>query len=429
MKKLSLIAVSLVWLTGNSFAQVNTEFRPASAQVPEQPAPGNPPVMGISQPPPLSSLNTPTPEIPQGFDPYVPSLGYQEARMWFTADYLLWWYRPQTAPTLAVRVPDGLAGAAAPATTIPLYPNDGEIDYGIASGIRLSAGGYFTDIFGVDASYFRLEQMSESGSFFSGSAGLPSIARPYFRAGAPTTTPIVLYSSLPGPGGYIGGTAIVSESELFGYDANLLVRGFALVADQTDYQIGYRYFSLEESIVIADTSIFPGGARLDVRDSYRVRNQFYGGQLGARARFFGNYGLGFDVGAKLALGTVAQRAELIGFNTVTTPAGAVSSLPGGLYVQPTNAGTHERNQFAAMGELNLNLTYQLTEYLVVSAGYSLIYLTNAARPGQLIDPTINDARVPYIAGAPANTTNAPLFRWQDQAFWTQGFNVGFSIFY
>jgi len=74
-----------------------------------------------------------------------------------------------------------------------------------------------------------------------------------------------------------------------------------------------------------------------------------------------------------------------------------------------------------MPELGVSLGYDLTCRLRATVGYTLIYWSNVARPGDQIDTELNASQFPpgELVGAPH-----PEFRFQTTDFWAQGLNFG-----
>ena len=92
-----------------------------------------------------------------------------------------------------------------------------------------------------------------------------------------------------------------------------------------------------------------GGSQFVVLDNFSTHNQFYGGQVGLRSEMW--LGRLFAVAsAKVALGDCQQSVDIAGFTQITTPAGAVSTQPGGLLALPSNSGHFFADRFAVVPE-------------------------------------------------------------------------------
>ena len=355
--------------------------------------------------------------------------------VWATAEYLLWWNTPMNTPDLIQTVPAAVAnanlGGSLPAgAATRVFPKDRQLDFGAMSGVRTFLGAYnASGEWGADVGFFLLETKTERKSLFS--AGLPNaIARQYINVA--DGEPVSLYSSLYPR--YAGGVTVKADTQTWGVEANARHHTYALIADRNEILGGFRYIDLQESIKINDVSVFPpdtaspNGSRLDVLDVVRTHNQFYGGQIGLVNRFGGcERGFGLDTITKFALGGMHQRAQLFGSNTFSAPGEPNDTENGGLYARPFNQGVFERSITACAVDFTANLTYNFSPRAKVFFGYSILWLSSVARPGEQIDPVINDSRVRFIGDPTQNDVNAPRFRWRANDYWVQGMNFGAGL--
>ncbi len=198
-----------------------------------------------------------------------------------------------------------------------------------------------------------------------------------------------------------------------------------------DLLAGFRYLQLREGLNIAeDTRVAPGavvfpGADISAFDQFDTQNRFYGGQLGVKGELWYNR-LFVNATGKVALGDTHQTVDINGSTRVTTAAGATTVLPGNLLALPSNIGHYSRDQFSVVPELGLNVGYQLTRHLSVSAGYTIIYWSNVQRPGDAVNPLINSTRVPTSTVAPSGPLE-PLFNFHNSGFWAQGVSLGIQL--
>ena len=350
---------------------------------------------------------------------------------WGQADYLLWWIRPMSTPSLIQAVPSASAIASATngstlaaGSAQSLFPTTNNLRFGAFSGVRGTAG-YNFESFGLEVSGFYLGQQSRSASYAND--GTPaSIAESYYRAG--TGTPVNLFGSLAGQ--YSGGIAADVTSQLWGAEANVRLPWFAFLTTTTDALTGFRYMQLEEQLSLLNHSTFSDGTSLSVTDSFKTRNNFYGGQVGLDSRIGPtDRGFGLNLLGKVALGDVNQHAEITGSNTYYSAAGVANSQAGGLYARGANSGVFNRDIFGAIFELNTTLTYNFTSWAQVYAGYSIMWLSSAQRPGQLLNPNINDSQARFIANAPASNVTAPIFHWHGSDVTVQGLTFGLKLQY
>ncbi len=122
---------------------------------------------------------------------------------------------------------------------------------------------------------------------------------------------------------------------------------------------------------------------------------------------------------KLALGNNRSVIAINGQTTTTSPEGQAVTL-GGFLAEPTNIGVRVTNQISMIPELDATLAYDLTCRLRLTMGYSLIYWSDVARPGDQIDL---DLTPPTATIAPVK----PQFHLQTTDYWAQGLNFGLDF--
>src|SRR4029077_5496718 len=138
-------------------------------------------------------------------------------------------------------------------------------------------------------------------------------------------------------------------------------------------------------------------------------------------------GFGIDFTAKGAVGGVAQRVETVGYNTFI-PGGVPDTQPGGLYARGANLGSFSRNKIAYLQDVDLKFTYNFNRWVQVSFGYYLIYLSSVMRPGDAIDPVVND-NIRFVAAPTPSNANRPAFAWRAEELVLQGMTFGFRVQY
>lgn len=370
-------------------------------------------------------------------------------RTWLDADYLLWWFKPApagpallTTGTLTTPTALGSGILGTPGTSV--LAGNTYLNQGPYSGFRI--GGGIMDCsgtIGAEGNFFYLTQQGISETFTSGITGSPLLARPIIdsRTGAET----VLF--VAAPNSFAGHFNVDSSTRFFGADANVLLpftRCGACYPDEVGCYVtglaGFAYYNLHDDLTMSQSStvlpfgvgffdsipISPGG-NLAVSDDIRTLNQFYGGQIGLKAgvtwwRFT------LNGTAKVGLGSMREDANLTGSTSATTTFGT-ATVPGGLYVLNTNAGTHSRNVLAVVPQGTLAFALEITPQVKLTLGYTMIYISDVARPGNLIDRNINRTELPSsqtfnpIVPGPQR----PSFSWSGTDFWAQGVNVGLSL--
>jgi hypothetical protein len=364
---------------------------------------------------------------------------------------LLWWVKPGRVPPLGTATVGGTGGILGSPGTTTLFGDD--LDYGLRTGARFTLGSWLNCdcTTGFELGYFFLcNDSADSSAASSGATGSAILARPFFNVitGRPDFQVVAL------PGVVAGGIQNTSQSNFQGGEANLLCNLCCYsppcqpcppnpcetsCAPAKRYRVdligGFRVLNLDEDLVITEQLTFlptapppfVPGSSITVIDRFETRNLFYGGQIGVRALCW--RGPCFvNVLAKVALGVTHQEVIASGTTTFTTAGGTSITQPGGLLVQPSNAGERSRDRFSVVPEVGINVGRRLTDRLSVFAGYSFLYWSNVVRPGDQIDVGVNPTQLPTPAGpgtlvGPARP--APLFN--DTSFWVHGASVGLAL--
>ena len=134
---------------------------------------------------------------------------------------------------------------------------------------------------------------------------------------------------------------------------------------------GFRYLGLREDLRIEGITaplegqeVFFGGdsfgppAVTTTVDRFRTRNDFYGGQLGARTRVQWGGGAFVDLTGKLALGGTHEVSSVFGTSSLLVGPVRAQTLPGGILALPSNGGRRSDGEFTAVPEAEIKLGYQ-----------------------------------------------------------------------
>lgn len=361
-------------------------------------------------------------------------------RLWGSAEYLLWTVKSAPLPVPLIATGPSRAGAlngpvlGEPGTQV-LLGNE-SIDVPSLSGGRFTLGSWLdaAGTRGLEVTYFFLSQRSNTRALSApGTPGSAALSIPFFDP----TINAENSTSLADPVGRIAfaGTGVLSvDTRMQGGELN----GVFGVARRERWQLqllgGFRYVDLDEGLTFGTSSPALPPAAADVfvtQDHFFLRNDFYGGQLGARALFQTGRWLASITG-KVALGDMHQRAHITGalatndFNGF----GPVQVFPGGYLALPTNIGTFSQDRFAVVPEAGVNVGYQLCRQAAFFAGYSFLYLSNVMRPGDQIDRVINPTQgpgftgvVPSVLAGPAR----PVFLGETTDFFAHGVNFGLAF--
>jgi hypothetical protein len=293
-----------------------------------------------------------------------------------------------------------------------------EVNAGFRPGGRISFGTWLDcqDSLGVEASYLTLGQSVQN--YDATSTGSPILARPFFNVGPVTSTnpnpgsQDVLYLANTSSGQ--SGTFSASSTSNFQVAEVLMRKAIGRACDyRVEFLAGYRYQQLTDGLDIT-SSTTAADQTISTFDEFHTRNYFNGAVIGVagevrRCRWT------LESSLKLGVGDTHSEIDITG-NT-TTPAG---TFPGGFLALASNSNSYSHDQFSTVPELGLTLAYDLTPHLRATVGYSLIYWSVVARPGDQIDLNISPSQfVP-----PTGNNGKPEFALQTSDFWAQGINVG-----
>jgi hypothetical protein len=356
------------------------------------------------------------------------------ARLWGSVDYLLWWTKQGRLPPLVTASAPG-AGAIVGPDTVVLFGGS-HLDNEERSGARFLLGGWLDEArtLGVEFGYFFLGSRSVNfAASGDGSPGTPALGRPFFNAITNTEdSQLVAF-----PGRLAGRVLVTASTRLQGWEGNALCNLYCSPCARVDALFGFRFLELNEGLGIhEDLSVLPGvpvlgGTAFGIQDQFDTRNRFYGGQVGARGEYrWGN--LSLSGWAKVALGDSQEVVHINGTTLILPPGAAtpVGPLSGGLLALPTNIGHHRRDEFAVVPEVNISVGYWLTHYLRATVGYTFLYYSSVARPGDQVNRTVNPTLLPTSTPAAGPTGPAqPGFTFRDTDFWAQGFNFGLEFRY
>jgi hypothetical protein len=356
----------------------------------------------------------------------APASGADGGRLYGRAEYLLWWTKDSPNPVPLVTDTEVDRGAR-------VFLGGDDVDLGHRNGMRFTLGYWLTSDrgWGVEGSGFYLPKVESRASVSSsGLPGSQDLLIPFFDP----TLPGESGSPLSSVTDKFSGTATETlTSKLWGAEGSVL-RG---LTSQGPWRVellgGFRYLKLAERLSFATSSpdIPPGPTTVfQTQDVFDADNDFYGGQLGVRGRYRSGRWTA-DATLKVAVGAMHQSVDVSGAlatNFFSPP--TVQSFPSGIFAQATNSGSRSRDVVAVVPELGLNVGFRLTDWASIVVGYTFLYASNVARPGNQIDRTINPTQSPSISlnnPAPLAGTARPASRLEGSDFWAHGLNVGLGI--
>ena len=341
-------------------------------------------------------------------DPCFPCFRPFHDRLWLNVDYLLWWTKGGDVPALVSGSADGQSNI--------LFGNQ-RLNEGARSGVRFTLGRWLDpcESAAIEAAYFVFGQEREA--FAASSPAMPILSRPYYDVQQTAPGARLLAS----PDTADGSIAISATRYLQGLDLlgrHNLRRECEFRADAL---FGYRFLSLDEDLTIRDSTQTLGTGTPTASQStdvFHALSEFHGGELGVlgqwrRCRW------SLDVLMKLALGVTTTRVGIDG-STTTIDSQGTQTRTGGLLAQRSNIQSYHQGQFAVVPELGVTLGYDLTCRLRATLGYTLLYWSNVARPGDQIDLDVDTSQFT----GPLNGAVKPEFRFTATDLWAQGLSLG-----
>lgn len=369
-------------------------------------------------------------------------------RFWGRIEYQLWSIRDTPLPVPLVTI-SGLAGEGilGPGTAIVI--GDETLDLGLRSGARLTVGGWrdASQTTGWEGNYFFYGSHAEDRSASLPAAGLTVLAVPFINANTGAEDSTLLSSPVPfqGVGDTFKGDAFLSITSRFqGAELNGVFGGYAGDTFRLRLLAGFRWLQLTEKLVFTtsspDVRDFPADvpaapdATFFTVDKFDAHNNFYSGQLGARAEYdLGRLTLAGTL--KLALGWMDQQVTVDGLTTTndfTGSTGPTTTFVGGYFALPTNIGRDNRCQFAFAPEVEVQVGYRLTAALRATVAYNFLYVTSVARPGEQIDRVINPTQavgIEFEPGVGLTGPARPQLNIQGTDFWAHSLSFGLEYSY
>ena len=164
----------------------------------------------------------------------------------------------------------------------------------------------------------------------------------------------------------------------------------------------------------------PVNTVIDSSDLFDAKNEFNGAELGIAAKTrYCRWSL--EMLAKLALGSTQSRTNVGGSTIVSVPGVLPVTSRGGFLALPTNTGFRSENNFCVMPELGLTLGCDISCHWKATCGYTFLYWSKVARPGDQIDRDLN---LSQQNGQALNGFPAPQPKFITTDFWAQGLNFG-----
>jgi opacity protein-like surface antigen len=352
----------------------------------------------------------------------APTVG--DSRWTVSAEALLAWFK--SSPTPVPLITDNYLDQ--PGVNVLL--GGGSVDTNPNAGFKITGVYRIDSRLGVELTGFYIPTRTTSSSVSStGQPGSIDLLLPFFdvTVNRENGTEISYWPD------YRGSAQATLSNNLGGGEINVTWAMPARDAWRVDLVGGFRYLQLKENYTITTSSPNNPPQPTDIwntTDAFDARNRFYGLQIGARAAYDQGPWVASVLG-KVALGTMQQRVSVNGsletndYNNY----GPVQTFPGAYFALPSNIGDHSRNAFAVVPEVALHLGYRLTPQATVYVGYSFLYASSVARPGEQIKRNINPTQtVAYGNDPPATRVGAaqPTFNFNTADFWAQTLSIGLA---
>jgi hypothetical protein len=347
-------------------------------------------------------------------------------------EYSLNWFKsaPRTIPLATA----GLGGSG------PILLGGDLVSTGMHQGFKVEAGTWTNDrhTFGIGWGGFMIEHRSRFDTVTA-----PALSRPFFDVLAGGQNALIVAA----PGVATGSVGTGASLRFSGAEANVWWNLFE-DCDRCTVNLftGFRYLDLDETLAIYQSTTplgggvvvagqpVPAGTNIALIDRFRTRNQFYGGQLGARLE--ARHGILFaNITPRVGFGSNHQTVQVDGRTTVA----GRPPVAGGLFAvgrngPPTgreaNNGRDIENRFTLMTEVGGQAGIQVTNGMRVAVGYNFLYLNNVARPGKQIDPAVNPRLVPASdAFGTLSGVRAPNPTFDREPFWAHGATFAIEFIY
>jgi hypothetical protein len=424
MRKGLLSSVATALVGASSALAQNPSYLPTDGLTPLGPVAGTPALLSADQgqlpaQPTAPALTGGSTGLVPGVD-CLPASVPHHPRFYGDFSYLLTSVKEGPSPgSLAIATPVG-AGPFGPGTTTVLGGR--KVDYGGQSGFQGLIGMFFDceSKVGFEVGGFVLGRQDQGTALFNDGSATNTflLARPFVNLNTVPATPV---AALVGAPGAPGGIADRETTRMWGYEANGVLNWRDDCHRRTDLLAGFTYLDLRETLGVTSTTVAGPGLSTAFNDVFDTRNQFYGGQVGARTCWtFGK--LGIAMTSTIALGVTHEVVDRFGSSTVSTPATGPVTAPVGFLVQSSNAGRQTVDRFAVALPSQILFGYQWTDHINTFIGYDFKYVSSVARPGDQVDRSFQTNPATGAAFRPAPGINS-------SEFWANSLMFGLALKY
>jgi hypothetical protein len=386
-------------------------------------------------PPAINTVEPPKPEPVERVEE-IQQQKYQRrgplGPSWSSKELLLWWPKAHPLPPLVTGSRTGAPPVLGePGTT--LFVGNRALDNQDIAGGRFTLGWSLNEpeTVGFELVYFFLGSRTLHQTFRDvGNPRARALGLPYVNAlpGREDVFP------LAAPGLSTGSVFVTTTTRVQGAEANFVANLHDGKTMKLNGLVGYRFLQVHEGLTVEQMRIRFGtpGEFGPIYDQFDAHNRFHGGQLGLHADM--SFGVVFcELTGKVALGQTFEVVKIDGATATFTPVlggVAIQRLPGGVYALPTNIGRYTQGTFAVVPEGTFKVGLKLGDCARFYVGYNFLYLSDAVRPGDQLDRTLNPALIPVLnpgGGFASPDRPRPLFNRSD--FWAQGLLIGLETRY
>src|SRR5438067_2713099 len=425
MRAVSLAVAGVLLSAVGALAQTGTPTIPVPPTASAEPVPNGvpvstpvpaaevaPPVLpgGTPVSKPLQPADTPPPAEPT---PPAPKAEAAPAKCepphgplggsWGGEELLLWWPKAHPLPPLVTASRLGGPPVLGRPDTVTLVGSHAIDNQDIAGG-RFTQGFSLNaaDTVGIEGIYFFLGTRTLGESVTDlGNLRYRSICLPFVNA--LTGQEDVVHVARPGVSSAL--VTVTTTTRVQGAELNAVGNLVATDGVKINALAGYRFLQVHEGLRVEQRWLtYPTGPDAlrnlgMVADQFDGHNRFSGGQLGLSADLRRGV-LFMELVGKVALGRSFEVVRIDGatnlITTGTNPLPLLRSYPGGVYAQPTNMGRVTYSAFAVVPEAQYKVGLRFGDWGRFYVGYNFLYLSDAARPGDQIDRTINPTQVQLL---------------------------------
>jgi len=437
MRAVWVAVAAVMWWGTTGFAQNPPSIiLPPIAPADEAPLSG-----GTSVSRPLTPVEIP-PEKPPELRPPDPVQRVEEIHeqkyerrgplgpSWDNMELLLWWPKAHPLPPLVTASRSGVPPTLGnPATTL-LIGNRALANQDMAGG-RFTLGWAINEpqTLGFELVYFFLGSRTLHQTIRDGS-GFQSLGLPYINA----TTGREDVFPLAAPGISTGSIFVTTTTRAQGAEANFVANLYDGKSLRLNGLAGYRFLQVQEGLTLEQmrTRFGTPGEFGPIYDQFDAHNRFHGGQFGLHADISGQW-VFCELTGKVALGQTFEVVKIDGATTTYTPVIgglSVQHAPGGVFALPTNIGRSTQTAFAVVPEGIFKVGLKLGDTGRFFVGYNFIYLSDAVRPGDQVDRTLNPTQIPALNVARGLVgVDRPRSQFNRSDFWAQGLILGLETRY